>query len=285
MCGIIGINSNKAVSATIISSLKKLEYRGYDSAGIATLSNNKINEIKSEGRVDKLESNSLIKNMEGTIGIGHVRWATHGLPNSINAHPHSSQNVSVVHNGIIENSTQLKKFLVSKGHKFKSQTDTEVIVHLITENLKTENIVNSVQKTLKSLHGSFALGIIFKDQPDIIVGARRGSPLAVGYGPNENYLGSDSYALKAMTNKITYLNDGEFCVIKKDLVEFFDEKGKKINKKVLELSTENQKYDKGDYKHFMAKEIDEQPMSIKNGIKEYLDTTNNDINIFKYGFI
>ena len=147
MCGIIGINSNKAVSSTIISSLKKLEYRGYDSAGIATLSNNKINEIKSEGRVDKLESNSLIKNMEGTIGIGHVRWATHGLPNSINAHPHSSQNVSVVHNGIIENSTQLKKFLVGKGHKFKSQTDTEVIVHLITENLKTENIVNSVQKT------------------------------------------------------------------------------------------------------------------------------------------
>ena len=200
MCGIIGINSSRSVSSTIISSLKKLEYRGYDSAGIATLSNNKINEIKSEGRVDKLESNSLIKNMEGNIGIGHVRWATHGLPNSINAHPHSSQNVSVVHNGIIENSTQLKKFLVSKGHKFKSQTDTEVIVHLITENLKTENIVNSVQKTLKSLLGSFALGIIFRDQPDIIVGARRGSPLAVGYGPNENYLGSDSYALKAMTN-------------------------------------------------------------------------------------
>ena len=282
MCGIIGINSNKAVSSTIISSLKKLEYRGYDSAGIATLSNNKINEIKSEGRVDKLESNSLIKNMEGTIGIGHVRWATHGLPNSINAHPHSSQNVSVVHNGIIENSTQLKKFLVSKGHKFKSQTDTEVIVHLITENLKTENIVNSVQKTLKSLHGSFALGIIFRDQPDIIVGARRGSPLAVGYGPNENYLGSDSYALKAMTNKITYLNDGEFCIIKKDQVEFFSEDGIKINKKVLELSPKENKYDKGDYKYFMAKEIEEQPSTLKNGINEYIDTLNNDINIYNF---
>ena len=282
MCGIIGINSNKPVSASIIDSLKKLEYRGYDSAGIATLSSGFINEVKSEGRVDNLEKNSLVKNMEGTIGIGHVRWATHGLPNSINAHPHSSQNVSVVHNGIIENSTLLKKFLVGKGHKFKSQTDTEVIVHLITENLKTDNIVSSIKKTLKSLQGSFALGIIFKDQPDLIVGARRGSPLAVGYGPNENYLGSDSYALKSMTNKITYLNDGEFCVIKKDYVEFFDEEGCKINKKVLELSTDEERYDKGDYKHFMAKEIEEQPNTIKNGIKEYIDYSNNDINIYNF---
>ena len=282
MCGIIGINSNKPVSATIINSLKKLEYRGYDSAGMATLYNGLINEVKSEGRVENLEKNSLVQSMAGTIGIGHVRWATHGLPNSINAHPHSSQNVSVVHNGIIENSTILKKFLIGKGHKFKSQTDTEVIVHLITENLKTENIVNSIQKTLKSLHGSFALGIIFKDQPDLIVGARRGSPLAVGYGPNENYLGSDSYALKSMTNKITYLNDGEFCIIKKDHVEFFSEEGTKINKKVLELSSTEEKYDKGDYKHFMAKEIEEQPITIRNGINEYIDMSNKDINIYNF---
>ena len=282
MCGIIGINSNKPVSATIINSLKKLEYRGYDSAGMATLYDGLINEVKSEGRVENLEKNSLVQSMAGTIGIGHVRWATHGLPNSINAHPHSSQNVSVVHNGIIENSTILKKFLIGKGHKFKSQTDTEVIVHLITENLKTENIVNSIQKTLKSLHGSFALGIIFKDQPDLIVGARRGSPLAVGYGPNENYLGSDSYALKSMTNKITYLNDGEFCIIKKDHVEFFSEEGTKINKKVLELSSTEEKYDKGDYKHFMAKEIEEQPITIRNGINEYIDMSNKDINIYNF---
>ncbi len=282
MCGIIGINSNKPVSATIINSLKKLEYRGYDSAGMATLYDGLINEVKTEGRVENLEKNSLVQSMEGTIGIGHVRWATHGLPNSINAHPHSSQNVSVVHNGIIENSTILKKFLIGKGHKFKSQTDTEVIVHLITENLKTENIVNSIQKTLKSLHGSFALGIIFKDQPDLIVGARRGSPLAVGYGPNENYLGSDSYALKSMTNKITYLNDGEFCVIKKDHVQFFSEEGTKINKKVLELSSTEEKYDKGDYKHFMAKEIEEQPNTIRNGINEYVDMSNKDINIYNF---
>ena len=280
MCGIIGINGSKAVSSSIINSLKKLEYRGYDSAGIATLSNGSINEVKSEGRVDNLEKNSLVKNMEGTIGIGHVRWATHGLPNSINAHPHSSQNVSVVHNGIIENSTILKKFLIEKGHSFKSQTDTEVIVHLITEHLKTDDIINSIKKTLKSLNGSFALGILFKDRPDLIVGARRGSPLAVGYGPSENYLGSDSYALKSMTNKITYLDDGEFCIIKKDQIDFFSEDGIKINKKVLELSNEEEKYDKGEYKHFMAKEIDEQPSTLKNGIKEYIDNTNNEINIY-----
>jgi glucosamine--fructose-6-phosphate aminotransferase (isomerizing) len=282
MCGIIGISSNKSVSANIINSLKKLEYRGYDSAGVATLFGGEINEVKSEGRVDNLEQNFDLKSLKGNIGIGHVRWATHGFPNSINAHPHSSDNVSVVHNGIIENSTILKKHLVNKGHTFKSQTDTEVIVHLITENLKTMELEEAITKTLKQLHGSFALGIIFKDIPDLIVGARRGSPLAVGYGPNENYLGSDSYALKSMTNKITYLDDGEFCIVKKDQVHFYNEEGKKINKKILELSSNESSYDKGDFKHFMAKEIEEQPVTIKTGIKEYLDSVNNEINIFNF---
>ncbi len=282
MCGIIGISSSKSVSASIINSLKKLEYRGYDSAGIATLSENVINEIKSEGRVENLEKNFDLKSLSGNIGIGHVRWATHGIPNSVNAHPHSSHNVSVVHNGIIENSTLLKKHLISKGHIFKSQTDTEVIVHLITENLKTSELQEAITKTLKQLHGSFALGIIFKDKPDLIIGARRGSPLAVGYGPNENYLGSDSYSLKSMTNKITYLDDGEFCIVKKDEVHFFNDEGKKINKKVLELSSDQENYDKGDFKHFMAKEIEEQPATLKTAIKEYLDIINNDINIYNF---
>ena len=282
MCGIIGISSNKSVSANIINSLKKLEYRGYDSAGIATLSDGFINEVKSEGRVENLEKNFDLKILSGNIGIGHVRWATHGVPNSINAHPHSSENVSVVHNGIIENSTLLKKHLINQGHKFKSQTDTEVIVHLITENLKTSELQEAITKTLKQLHGSFALGVIFKDKPDLIVGARRGSPLAVGYGPNENYLGSDSYALKSMTNKISYLDDGEFCIIKKDEVNFFNENGKKINKKILELSSNEQNYEKGDFKHFMAKEIEEQPATLKTGIKEYVDSMNNDINIYNF---
>ena len=282
MCWIIGISSHKSVSANIISSLKKLEYRGYDSAGLATLFNGEINEVKSKGRVDELEQNFNLKDLKGNVGIGHVRWATHGIPNSVNAHPHSSDNVSIVHNGIIENSTLLKKFLINKGHKFKSQTDTEVIVHLITENLKELEIEEAITKTLKQLHGSFALGIVFKDFPDLIVGARRGSPLAVGYGPNENYLGSDSYALKSMTNKISYLEDGEFCIIKKDHVTFFNDEGKKINKKILELSSNETAYDKGDFKHFMAKEIEEQPITLKTGIKEYVDSINQDINIFNF---
>jgi glucosamine--fructose-6-phosphate aminotransferase (isomerizing) len=282
MCGIIGISSHKSVSANIISSLKKLEYRGYDSAGLATLFNGEINEVKSKGRVDELEQNFNLKDLKGNVGIGHVRWATHGIPNSVNAHPHSSDNVSIVHNGIIENSTLLKKFLINKGHKFKSQTDTEVIVHLITENLKELEIEEAITKTLQQLHGSFALGIVFKDFPDLIVGARRGSPLAVGYGPNENYLGSDSYALKSMTNKISYLDDGEFCIIKKDYVTFFNDEGKKINKKILELSSNETAYDKGDFKHFMAKEIEEQPITLKTGIKEYVDSINQDINIFNF---
>ena len=284
MCGIIGINSSKPVSATIINSLKKLEYRGYDSAGIATIDSGYIKEVKCEGRVESLEAAVSKSKLTGNVGIGHVRWATHGIPNTINAHPHSSENVSVVHNGIIENSTLLKKFLINKGHKFKSQTDTEVIVHLITEYLKKDNLKDAIIKVLKKLHGSFALGIIFKDNPNLIIGARRGSPLAVGYGPDENYLGSDSYALKSMTNKISYLNDGEFCIIKKDNVEFFNQSGKKINKKILLLSSDEQNYEKGDYKHFMAKEIDEQPITIKNCVNEYVDKINKDINIFNFPF-
>ena len=282
MCGIVGITSGKPVSSTIINSLRKLEYRGYDSAGIATLNDGFINEVKCEGRVDSLEKNLTKINLLGNVGIGHVRWATHGMPSTINAHPHSSETVSVVHNGIIENSTVLKKFLIDKGHKFKSQTDTEVIVHLVTEYLKENNLKESILKMLKKLQGSFALGIIFKDQPDLIVGARRGSPLAVGYGPNENYLGSDSYALKSMTNKISYLNDGEFCIIKKDQVDFFDSKGNKINKKILKLSSNEQNYEKGEYKHFMAKEIEEQPTTIKNCVNEYIDKINNEINILNF---
>tara|TARA_B100001057_G_C22840143_1_gene946759 strand:+ start:576 stop:2393 length:1818 start_codon:yes stop_codon:yes gene_type:complete len=282
MCGIIGIASNKPVSINIINSLKKLEYRGYDSAGLATLNNQEINEKKCSGRVDELEKILFKSPSNGNIGIGHVRWATHGVPNVVNAHPHSSEQVSVVHNGIIENSDEIKKELEQKGLKFKSQTDTEVITLLITESLKNNKPLEAVFKTLKNLKGSFALGILFKNYSDIIIGARRGSPLAVGYAKNENYLGSDSYALKSMTNKISYLDDGEVCVLSKDNINFFDVRQNKINKKIHILSEDENIADKGEYKNFMSKEIFEQPITAKNCINEYIDSLKKDINIYNF---
>jgi len=282
MCGIIGIASNKPVSINIINSLKKLEYRGYDSAGLATLADDNINEKKCSGRVEELEKILFKAPSNGNIGIGHVRWATHGVPNIINAHPHSSEQVSVVHNGIIENSDEIKRELVSKGLKFKSQTDTEVITLLITEALKENDPLKSVYKTLKKLKGSFALGIIFKNFSNIIIGARRGSPLAVGYSKEENYIGSDSYALKSMTNKISYLDDGELCVLTKDQISFYDENLKKVNKKIHTMSESETTIDKGEYKHFMLKEIYEQPITIKNCISEYVDSLKKNINIINF---
>ena len=282
MCGIIGIASNKSVSMNIINSLKRLEYRGYDSAGLATLTKSEINEKKCSGRVEELEK-ILFKNpSDGNVGIGHVRWATHGVPNIINAHPHSSDIVSVVHNGIIENSDEIKKTLELKGIKFKSQTDTEVITLLITEALNDNEPLDSVFKTLKKLKGSFALGIIFKNYKNIIIGARRGSPLAVGYSNEENYIGSDSYALKSMTNKISYLDDGDLCVLSKDKVDFFDLNKNKINKQVHILSNDEDLSEKGDYKNFMSKEIFEQPLTAKTCINEYIDSLKQDINIYNF---
>ena len=239
MCGIVGIVSNKSVSSSIISALKKLEYRGYDSAGISTINNGQINEQKCSGRVDNLEKLLFQNPATGDLGIGHVRWATHGVPNQINAHPHSSDDVSVVHNGIIENSDILREEYIEKGYSFKSQTDTEVITVMLTDFLKSEDLINCIHKTLKKLEGSLALGIIFKKFNNLVVGARRGSPLAVGYGYNENFIGSDSYALKSMTNKISYLADGDFCILYKEKVEFYNSDKKKINKEIVELLTDD----------------------------------------------
>ena len=282
MCGIIGIAGNRPVSGSIIEALKKLEYRGYDSAGLSTIDDSEINEKKCSGRVNNLEKILFENPLKGNLGIGHVRWATHGIPNEVNAHPHSSEVVSIVHNGIIENSNLIKNELITKKYIFKSQTDTEVITLLLTDYLKEYDIIEAVHNTLDKLEGSFALGIIFKNFGDIVVGARRGSPLAVGYGHEENYIGSDSYALKSMTNKISYLDDGEICVLTKDKVEFYNSKKNKINKEILTLSLEENKVNKGDFKDFMSKEINEQPVTSKTCIKEYIDHLRKDINFYNF---
>ena len=282
MCGIIGIASAKPVSGNIIEALKKLEYRGYDSAGLSTIDNGEISEKKCSGRVNNLEKILFENPSKGNLGIGHVRWATHGIPNEINAHPHSSEVVSVVHNGIIENSNSIKDELIEKNYLFKSQTDTEVITLLLTSYLKNYDILDSVHKTLERLEGSFALGIIFKNFKDIVIGARRGSPLAVGYGHEENYIGSDSYALKSMTNKISYLEDGEICILTKDKVEFYNSEKNKINKEILTLSNDENKTTKGDFKDFMSKEINEQSITSKTCLKEYIDHLRKDINFYNF---
>ena len=217
---------------------------------------------------------------EGNLGIGHVRWATHGVPNEANAHPHSTEIVSVVHNGIIENSSELKKILEKEGKTFKSQTDTEVITVLLTEKLKNTEPLEAVFKTLGLLKGSFALGIIFKNYKDFVIGARRGSPLAVGYSNDENYLGSDSYALKSMTNKISYLDDGDVCILSKDEVKFYNSNKEKINKEIFTLSENKSEASKGNYKNFMIKEIFEQPITLKTCLKEYIDKIREEINFY-----
>ena len=280
MCGIIGIASNKSVSVNIINALKKLEYRGYDSAGLATINKGRIDEKKCPGRVEKLEKILFQNPSEGNLGIGHVRWATHGVPNEANAHPHSSEIVSVVHNGIIENSNELKKILENEGKIFKSQTDTEVITVLLTEKLRNNEPLEAVFKTLNLLKGSFALGIIFKNYKDFVIGARRGSPLAVGYSNDENYLGSDSYALKSMTNKISYLDDGDVCVLSKDQVKFYNSNKEIINKETFTLSENKSEVSKGNYKNFMIKEIFEQPITLKTCLKEYIDKIREEINFY-----
>tara|TARA_B100001996_G_scaffold41169_1_gene30000 strand:- start:1335 stop:3152 length:1818 start_codon:yes stop_codon:yes gene_type:complete len=282
MCGIIGIASKKSVSNSIIQALKKLEYRGYDSAGLSTIDNGEINEKKCSGRVDNLEKILFLNPSIGTLGVGHVRWATHGVPNKVNAHPHSSESVSVVHNGIIENSNALKNELIKKKYIFKSQTDTEVITILLTDFLKKNNLIDAIQKTLERLEGSFALGIIFKQYNNLIVGARRGSPLAVGYGHQENYIGSDSYALKSMTNKVSYLEDGDVCILTNDKVDFYNFQKKKINKKVFTLSDNETSTDKGDFKDFMSKEIHEQPSTLNICLNEYTDKLRNKVNLFNF---
>ena len=263
MCGIIGIASNKPVSSAIINSLRKLEYRGYDSSGIATLSNGVLNEAKSEGRVDILEKNLAVKNMLGTIGIGHVRWATHGIPNTINAHPHSTENVSVVHNGIIENSTLLKKYLIKKGHTFKSQTDTEVIVHQVDWHMQQgDDLLAAVQNTVDELKGAYGLGIVSKQEPNRLIAARSGSPLLIGLGNGENFIASDMSALIPVAKRYMVLEDGDIADVHLDSVTVYDSARNQVERTVLISTLSDEETDLGGYAHYMKKEIHEQTRAI-----------------------
>ena len=227
MCGIVGIVGSQPVAEQIVESLRRLEYRGYDSAGVATLESGHLTRLRAEGKLKNLAARLAASPLQGTVGIGHTRWATHGRPTENNAHPHASEKVAVVHNGIIENFRELREELTARGHVFKSETDTEVVAHLVTEEMrKGHGPREAVAAALPKLRGAFALGFIFEGEPDLLIGARQGAPLAIGYGDGEMYLGSDALALAPFTDTITYLEDGDWVILTPKGADFHDGKGR-----------------------------------------------------------
>ena len=272
MCGIVGIIGQKAVATDLIDALRRLEYRGYDSAGIATVENGHLERRRAEGKLRNLEGRLLKEPLNGHTGIGHTRWATHGRPTERNAHPHMNGKVSVVHNGIIENFRELKAELTAKGHVFESDTDTEAIVHVITDELgKGATPQAAVKNALARLQGAFALAIIFAGHDDLMIAARQGSPLAIGHGTGSMYLGSDAIALAPFTDAITYLEEGDWAVLRRSGVEIFDRSGARVERPLVKSVASSLLVDKGNHRHFMAKEIHEQPEVISHTLSNYLD--------------
>jgi glucosamine--fructose-6-phosphate aminotransferase (isomerizing) len=272
MCGIVGILGSTPVAPLLVDALKRLEYRGYDSAGIATLEGGHLERRRAEGKLRNLEEKLRTSPPSGLSGIGHTRWATHGAPTETNAHPHATERLALVHNGIIENFRELKVELEAEGVKFSTETDTEVIAHLITRNLeKGATPENAVSAALERLKGAFALAILFEGEEDLMIGARRGSPLAVGHGHGEMYLGSDAIALAPFTDRITYLEDGDWVVMSRSGITIHDEKGRKVERPVTTTLATSLLVDKGNHRHFMVKEIYEQPEVVGHTLAHYLD--------------
>jgi glucosamine--fructose-6-phosphate aminotransferase (isomerizing) len=274
MCGIIGIIGGEPAAPQLVDALKRLEYRGYDSAGVATLEAGKLTRRRAEGKLKNLEKKLGLEPLSGTIGIGHTRWATHGRPTENNAHPHATEKLAVVHNGIIENFAELRRELEGKGAKFLTDTDTEVIAHLVTEEMKNGAApVDAVKAALPRLRGAFALAFLFAGENDLLVGARRGSPLAVGFGDDAMYVGSDAIALAPFTDTVSYLEDGDWVVVTRKGAEIHDDEGKIVQRAVLKSQAAVLLIDKGNHRHFMAKEIYEQPEVVGHTLANYIDMT------------
>jgi glucosamine--fructose-6-phosphate aminotransferase (isomerizing) len=274
LCGIVGILGREPVAGQLVDALKRLEYRGYDSAGVATLEGGTLTRRRAEGKLKNLEQRLEREPLAGTIGIGHTRWATHGKPTELNAHPHATERVAVVHNGIIENFRELREALGKSGVKFGSETDTEVVVHLVTQEMNNgKPPAEAVKAALGQLRGAFALAFLFAGEDDLMIGARKGSPLAVGYGDGEMYLGSDAIALAPFTDTITYLEDGDWAVLTHKSVEIHDVKGAVVERATVKTTASAALVDKGNHKHFMAKEIHEQPEVVGHTFAHYIDMT------------
>lgn len=285
MCGIIGIAAASNVAEEILGGLKQLEYRGYDSAGIATISDGTIRRARAQGKLRNLEQLVTSSPLPGQIGIGHTRWATHGAPNETNAHPHATSHVAVVHNGIIENFRQLREELSAKGHIFSSQTDTEVVPALVTDYLQQGlSPKDAVFQSLRRLEGAYALAFIFADAPDTLIAARQGPPLAVGYGDGENFIGSDAIALAHLTSRIAYLEDGDYAVITAKDAQIFDRENRPANRAIIHSAYGGGSVGKDNYRHFMQKEIFEQPGVFGEAVKFYCNPLTLEISLGDLGF-
>jgi glutamine---fructose-6-phosphate transaminase (isomerizing) len=272
MCGIVGILGRAPVAEQLVDSLKRLEYRGYDSAGVATLEGDHLERRRAEGKLKNLEKRLRSEPLGGHSGIGHTRWATHGKPTERNAHPHATENVAVVHNGIIENFRELRSDLEKQGAQFATETDTEVVVHLVESHLKKGfSPQAAVKASLPHLRGAFALAFLFKGHNNLMIGARKGSPLAVGHGDGEMYLGSDAIALAPFTDTITYLEDGDWAVLTRDSNVIYDAQGATVHREVQKSGASSFLIDKANYRHFMAKEIHEQPEVVGHTLARYVD--------------
>ena len=272
MCGIVGIVGRDAVAGQVIEALRRLEYRGYDSAGIATLEHGRLERRRASGKLVNLEAKLAQAPLTGTIGIGHTRWATHGRPNETNAHPHATPRLAVVHNGIIENFRALKQELEAQGVRFESETDTEVVAQLVSHAMDQGlGPVDAVAACLPRLRGAFALGFVFSGEENLLIGARHGAPLAIGYGQGETYLGSDALALAPFTDAITYLDEGDWAILTRAGAEIRDASGAPVERPRQTIATQAYRIDKGAYRHFMAKEIHEQPEVVGRTLAHYVD--------------
>jgi glucosamine--fructose-6-phosphate aminotransferase (isomerizing) len=272
MCGIVGIVGKTPVAPQIVEALKRLEYRGYDSAGVATLEEGRLHRRRAEGKLRNLETKLSQAPLSGVIGIGHTRWATHGKPNETNAHPHATDKLAVVHNGIIENFRELKTGLEAKGIRFETETDTEVVAQLVTYEIhQGRPPIEAVAVTLPRLRGAFALGFLFSGEEDLLIGARHGAPLAIGYGEGEMYLGSDALALAPFTDEVAYLDDGDWAILTRRGADIRDESGKSVKRVRHKIPVGSFLADKGNYRHFMAKEIHEQAEVVGRTLAHYVN--------------
>jgi glutamine---fructose-6-phosphate transaminase (isomerizing) len=284
MCGIIGVIGKGEAAPLLLDGLKRLEYRGYDSAGIATLTKNGIERRRAEGKLVNLDKRLQEQPLSGTTGIGHTRWATHGVPNEENAHPHATEKVVIVHNGIIENFQELKDEVMAGGAVLASQTDTEVVAHLITAYLEAgDSPTEATAKSLKRLRGAFSLGILFAGEEDLMIVARRGTPLAIGVGDGEMFLGSDALALAQLTKQIIYLEDGDWAIVTGSSVDIFDENDKAIERPVRLTELSGATVGKGGYRHFMLKEIYEQPQVIGDTLHSYVNPATREVSLGDLG--